>query len=198
MHEISVAVLAGGKSRRMGRDKSTLLLGDRPLIQHGIARLAALRLPLLLISNTPDQHRQFGLPIFADRYPDAGALGGLATALYHSTTDYTLCVACDLPFLNSALLRYLLTLCTGAAAIVPRVGGQDQNLHAVYHRRCLPIMETQIAAGHLRISDLFAQLDVRWVTAAETAAFDPDGRAFMNVNTPEDLALAQAWLAARK
>lgn len=198
MPNASVAVLAGGQSRRMGRDKSTLLLGDRPLMQHGLEHIATLGLPMMLITNTPDQHRQFGLPMFGDEYLHAGALGGLATALHHSTTDYTLCLACDLPFLNPALLHYLLTLCTGVDAVVPQVGGQDQNLHAVYHRRCLPIMTAQIAARHLRISDLFARLHVRWVTEAETRRFDPDGRAFMNINTPEDLARASAWLAARK
>jgi molybdopterin-guanine dinucleotide biosynthesis protein A len=105
-NDITVAILAGGLSRRMGTNKSFVSLAGKPLIQHVIERVSALRLPVMLITNTPEQYAHFDLPMYGDVYPQCGSLGGLYTPLHSSLTDYTLCVACDTPFLNVDLLRY--------------------------------------------------------------------------------------------
>lgn len=191
--DVSVAILAGGLSRRMGTNKSFLPFAGKPLIAHVIERVSALQLPVILITNTPERYTGFGLPMHADIFPGQGALGGLYTAIEASASPYTLCVACDMPFLNADLLRYMLSLRAGVDGVVPCTDGHYESLHAVYRRTCLPVMRNQIAQGQLRINALYPLLHIRRVTEAEVTRFDPDMRSFVNLNTPDDAAYAQVW-----
>lgn len=189
---VTVAILAGGASRRMGRDKSFVELEGRPMIAHVIAHLEALALPVAIITNTPDAYAGFGLPCHTDVMPGSGSLGGIYTALWHSPTDYVLCVACDMPFLNPALLRHLIGLRAGYDAVVPVTDGRAHGLHAVYARHSRDAMRAQIDAGNLRITDLLGALRVREVPADELRAFDPALRSLRNLNSPADIDQARA------
>ncbi len=184
---ITIAILAGGQSRRMGTDKSFVLLGGKPLLQHVIDRSGQLGYPLILIANQLDPYQQFNLPVYPDVIPGAGSLGGLYTALSYSKSDYTLCLACDMPHVNATLLRHLTEISAGYDAVVPHVAGVLQGLHAVYHQRCLPVMHEHIQQGNLKISDIFDVLKTRFVDDAELSRFDPDGTSFMNLNTQDEL-----------
>ena len=190
MATIGAAILAGGASRRMGRDKSFVMINGKPMIQHVIDQLGVLELPTAIITNTPEQYSAFGLPCYTDAIPGRGSLGGLYTALLHSSADYTLCVACDIPFLHPGLLRHLLDLREGYDVVVPLTDGRAHGLHAVYARRCQPAMQTQIAAGNLRIVELYRSLRVRYVTEDEVRVFDPALRSLRNLNTLADVAQA--------
>ncbi|MGQ9889958.1 MAG: molybdenum cofactor guanylyltransferase [Aggregatilineales bacterium] len=185
--QVTIAILAGGQSRRMGTDKSFVLLNGKLLLQHVIDRACQLETPLILIANDIERYQQLGLPVYPDVLPGAGSLGGLYTALTYSRTDYTLCLACDMPQVNPALLRYLITLKDSYDAIVPRVNGVAQSLHAIYHQRCLPIMREHIQQGKLKISRVIDLLNTRFVDDAELHRIDPDSRSFMNLNTQVDL-----------
>lgn len=188
-HRATIAILAGGQSRRMGVDKSFVLLNGKPLLQHVIDRARTLDQPMILIANAVERFQVFGLPVYPDVIPGSGSLGGLYTALTHSTTPYTLCLACDMPRIEPALLRHLLTLTeSGADAIIPRANGVMQGLHAVYHQRCLPVIAEQIAQDDLRVGTLSALVTTRFVDAAELRPFDPHGRSFINLNTPAEVA----------
>ena len=126
-----------------------------------------------------------------DIVPGKGSLGGIYTALMNSTTAFTLCVACDMPFLNLDLLNYLVLLRTGFDAVVPIIDGQAQGLHAVYHRRCAELMLELMQRNELRISSLFDHLRVRLVGESAIQTIDPELRSFTNLNTPEELARAR-------
>src|SRR5687768_17502736 len=91
MRDVSIAILAGGKSRRMGQNKSFVPLHGRPLIEHILDQLATLELPTCIVTNEPDAYVHYGLPLVTDVVPDQGALGGLYTALRWSPTPYVLC-----------------------------------------------------------------------------------------------------------
>lgn len=198
MHDlVTVAILAGGQSRRMGTDKSFVLVDGKPLIQHVIERASQLDTPLILIANDVERYRQWGLPVYPDVIPGAGSLGGLYTALIHSTTDYTLCLACDMPQINPAVLQYLITLMGKNDAIVPRLNNTPQSLHAIYHRRCLTVMDAHIQQGRLKISEMFDALNTRFVDEDELRPLDPECTSFVNLNTPVDLEQF-AGIAARK
>lgn len=184
-----VAVLAGGKSRRMGTDKSFVLLNGKPLLQHVIERVSKLQVPIMLIANEREKYAAFGLPIFSDIIPNAGSLGGVYTALQQSSAKHTrtLCVACDMPFLNPTLLRFLIDQSSEYDVVVPSIEGQAQGLHAVYSPSCLPIMKQQIEGGDLTIQHIFQQVKTRFVGEDILRTFDPDLRSFVNLNTPTDL-----------
>ena len=185
--EVTVAILVGGRSRRMGCDKSFVCLNGRPLIEHVIERVTALVLPIILIANNPEPYLPLNLPLFTDIVPDKGSLGGLYSAMSYSQTDYTLCVACDMPFLSPALLEHLVTLSNGFDAVVPQVDGRPQGLHAIYHKACLPPMLRALQQDRLKISTFLAEIHVRFVEEAEVRRFDPELRSFVNLNTTEEL-----------
>jgi molybdopterin-guanine dinucleotide biosynthesis protein A len=188
---ISIAILAGGRSSRMRADKSLLSLEGRPIFEHILERLTPLNAPIFIIANNLMKYSRYALPIFADAIADKGSLGGLYTALYQSLTDYTLCVACDMPFLNTELLAYLISLCGDADLIVPRIGNVAQPFHAVYSKTCLSIIHTRLIENQLQASGFYAPLKVRWVEEDEICGLDPTHRSFVNVNTPEDYQFIQ-------
>lgn len=189
--EITIAVLAGGASRRMGANKSFVELAGKPLVQHTLERVSHLNAPVLLVTNTPDLYRRFEIPMVGDVIPGKGSLGGIYSALMNSANSYTLCVACDMPFLNVDLLNYLLSLRKGFDAVVPMIDGQPQGLHAVYHRRCAELIRELMDRDELRITGLFDRLRVRLVGEAAIRAIDPELRSFTNLNTPEELERVQ-------
>ncbi len=184
----TVAVLAGGASRRMGANKSFVELAGKPLVQHTLERVQPLNAPVILVTNSPDLYSRFEVPMVSDTIPGKGSLGGIYTALMNSKTPFTLCVACDMPFLNVDLLNYLLSLRVGFDAVVPMIDGQPQGLHAVYHRRCAVPMHELMDRDELRITRLFDHLRVWLVGEAAVRAIDPELRSFTNLNTPEELA----------
>jgi len=193
MHEaVSIAILAGGQSSRMGQDKSFVKLADKPLIAHVIERVQTLGLPIMIIANQPEAYQVFGLPVFTDVLPNRSSLTGLYSALHHSPSNYTLCVACDMPFLNPNLLNYLISLCTNDDAVVPIFDGHPQGLLAAYRKTCLEPMRQQLEQNHLKIRDLYALLQTRWVDETSLRQYDRDLNSFVNVNTPEVLQAVNA------
>ena len=183
-----IAILAGGKSRRMGTDKSFIRLDGKPMLQHVIDRVSVLGLPIILIANQPEKYELFGLPIFPDIIPDAGSLGGLYTAIRSAGADRTLCVACDMPFLNPTLLRFLLDQCIGCDSVAPKTGDISHGLHAVYTTACIAAMHANILRGDLAIHRVFSQFHTRFVTEDTLRSIDPLLQSLANMNTPADLA----------
>jgi molybdenum cofactor guanylyltransferase len=188
--DFTVAIIAGGKSSRMGTNKSFVELHGKPIIEHVISRVAEFGEPIL-ITNQPAEYAHLNLPMYGDVLPEKGSLGGIYTALYYSSTPYTLVVACDMPFVNPALLRYMLTLREGFDVIVPRVEGYPEGLHAVYSRACLQPIRQKLDQDKLKVIGFYSDTIVRYLDEPEYQPLDPQGLSFFNVNTPEDLQKAQ-------
>lgn len=192
---LTVAILAGGQSSRMGTDKAFVPVLGRPLIEDILAQLAGLGAETILITNRPEAYAYLGVPLFGDRRPGTGALGGLYTALACAAQPHALVVACDLPFVVRPLLDYLLSLRTEADAVVPRLAGEAEPLRAIYSRACLPAMEAALDAEKRRVISFFPAVRVRWVDEPELDRFDPRHLSFFNVNTPADLETARRLAA---
>lgn len=188
---LSVAIMAGGKSTRMGTNKAFIPFRDRPMIEHVIERVTDLGDELYIITNDHDPYRYLGLPSFGDIYLGHGPLGGLHSALYHASWDRLLVVACDMPWLNRDLLKYLITFGGSADGIVPRWGRFPEPLHALYGKTCLAPIEACLDAGDLKIVSFYSKVKIRFLEREEIGRFDPLGRSFANVNTPEDLVDAE-------
>jgi len=188
----SVAILAGGQSRRMGRDKAWLDVGGRPLIERVAAQVKPLTDDLLLSVNTPGRYPSLGLRLVVDIYPRQAALVGIYSALKAARHQHLLAVSCDMPFLNIDLLRHLVNLASTADIVVPVRGpGQFEALHAVYSKTCLPVIHSNLTANRLRIIDVFDDVSVRYVEHEEIARFDRDFNSFFNINTPANWHQAQ-------
>ncbi len=189
---VTGVVLAGGASRRMGRDKAFLDLGGRPLIAHVLDRMAGVCAEVLIVANDVQRYAGLGVPVVPDRFPGVGVLGGLHAGLQAAGYDLILAVGCDMPFLNPVLLRAFVAWAEGFDVAALRQGEQVETLHAAYRRTCLPAMEAAIRAGHRRIISFFPHVRVRYVTEEEVARLDPDLRSFRNINTPQEWQAAQA------
>lgn len=191
---ITGIVLAGGLSRRLGRDKAVESIGGEPLISRVIGRLSALTNETVVVVNSEARGEELPLPMDAiavvDIYADSGSLGGIFTGLTAASNDWGLVVACDMPFLNAGLMRHMLDLCPGYDAIVPVPDGYPEPTHALYSKTCLPHIERRLKAGQLKIAGFFDDVRVRYVGADEIDCLDSERLSFFNVNTPEDLSQA--------
>ncbi len=187
-------MLAGGQSRRMGRDKALLRLQpDGPrLIEMVTAAVRPLVEQVVVSTNRPAEFAWLGYPCLRDQWPDAGPLAGLEAGLSFSQAASNLVLACDMPFVVPALLEHLLQSATGQWATVPlNQTGQPEPLCAVYSPACLPLVRQCLAAGTFKLSHWLAQVEaagpVRYLSAAELGRYDPALRSFSNMNSPEDL-----------
>jgi molybdopterin-guanine dinucleotide biosynthesis protein A len=196
MNTFTVAISAGGKSSRMGTDKSFVPLLGKPMIEHVLERVSQLgQAETILITNKPELYAYLNLPMFSDVLPEKGSLGGIYTAIHHSKSDDTLCVACDMPFLNPKLLRYMLDLRDESGApynvIVPRVEGYPEGMHALYSKACLEPIRARLDADRLKIIGFYDDVRVRYIDEAEYQTIDPKRLSFQNINTPDELREAQ-------
>ncbi len=193
---LSLAIIAGGQSRRMGRDKAFVELGGATLIERVIQRSADLgQAETILITNKPADYAHLGLPMHRDAMPDKGSLGGIYTALLQAASEYVLVLACDMPFVNPDLLRFMIAqLDADTDIVVPRVAGYPQALHAIYRTICIQPIRAQLAASRLKIIRFYDQMRVRYLDEAEYAEFDAGSRSFANLNTPAELEQARQLL----
>jgi molybdopterin-guanine dinucleotide biosynthesis protein A len=194
--DITGVILAGGQSRRMGRNKALMTLGDVRLIDRVVETMQHVCTDLLMVTNTPEVYADLRLPMVGDVWPDKGSLGGIYSALYHAATPYCLVVACDMPFLQTSVLQYLVSQIETYDVVMPEVDGEQQPLHAIYGRACLQPIAQRLEANRLKIVGFLPDVKVRTVTADELRPLDPDLRAFQNLNTPEDMAAATRYLQA--
>jgi molybdopterin-guanine dinucleotide biosynthesis protein A len=192
---VTVAIQAGGFSRRMGRDKALIPLVGKPLIEHLLSRVEGLGEEILITTNRPQDYRYLGFRLASDPVPGEGALPGLHTALEAAAGDAVLVLACDMPFVSRPLLEHLLNLSPEADVVIPRHLGKYEPLHAVYRKQvCLPALKSSLASGKMRIISFFNTVKVLTVEHEDLARLDPRGLSFFNVNTPEDLARAERLL----
>jgi molybdenum cofactor guanylyltransferase len=191
---VTGVILAGGKSRRMGRDKAFLPFGTGMLIERVIEVLRQVTEDVILITNTPELYQRFGLPLFSDVIPEAGSLGGIYTGLVCAKAPYSLCLACDMPFVKPAFLRSLCEMAAAADVVIPRNAEDFQPLCAVYSQACREPIRQQIDAGRLKITGFFDQVRVRVIEGELLTRYDPHDVMFFNANTPEEYEQARRML----
>jgi molybdopterin-guanine dinucleotide biosynthesis protein A len=189
---VSAVIQAGGQSRRMGRAKALIDYQGRPIIAHVIDTLRALTDDVVVISNRSDLYSSFGARVVPDYDPPCGPLGGLATGLQAVQHPLAVVVACDMPFLNVNLLRWLIDLADGYDAVVPQMDGEFEPLHAVYRQECHGPIVRRIDQGQRRVISFFTDVRLRPVPEAAWRVLDPAGRSLINLNTPADLSLLSA------
>ena len=196
--DITAIILAGGQSRRFGRDKAVVPFAGEPMIRRVIRRAAGAvnATEVVVVVSTMERARELPLSpehrAVVDAFPNGGALGGIYTGLLSSPTEWALVAACDLPLLCPPLLQHMARLRGDVDAVVPILNGRPEPTHALYSRRCLPAIKGRLQAGELKAAGFFDCVAVQYLAEDELRRFDPDLLSFCNVNRPEDLARAEA------
>ncbi len=179
-----------------GRDKALVNIGGESLIQRVVRRLAPVSTEIIIAASSAQAgypvESNLGVKIVGDLYPGKGSLGGIYSGLAASSSFHSLVVACDMPFLNLDLIRYMKDLAALFDVVIPRIGGQTEALHAIYSRNCLGPMRELLDQDRLRIIGFFDKVRVRYVERGEAEGFDPEHLSFFNINTPQDLGRARA------
>ncbi len=189
MSDLTTIIFAGGQGTRLGGVKKALLqVGPRTVAERVLDAVQPLGGQIIIVDNDQSLAHLPAVRIV----PDVETRAGVLTALYSglAAADSTLClvVACDMPFLSTRLLQWLIEQAPGADVVMPVIGGQMDPMHAVYRRQtCLEAIGRALARGEKRMVSYLADVRVREVNDAELRELDPDLRSFFNVNTPEDL-----------
>jgi len=186
-HEtVTGIILAGGKSRRMGADKGLVLLGGKPMVQYAIESLGLFCDRILISSNNPE-YNCFGFEVIADSVTDAGPMAGISSCLKQSTTEWNLVLSCDMPLLQTVVLKTLLVNVAGNTFVVPvDAEGRSEPLCAFYRLSSLSILEDFISAGSFRMTDLFLRAPVKYLLPCDYPV-KYNSQWFANINSAEDL-----------
>ena len=174
-----------------GVNKALLEVGGHRIIERIVGTLSQTAQEIFVVTNTPADYAFLHLPMLRDVVPGAGSLGGLYTGLSACADTRGFLVACDMPFLNAEVIRYMAGLAYKADVVVPRIRGLLEPLHAIYSAACIPHIAGLLHNSDLKILNLYDKVEVLEVSEQELAVFDPNLHFIMNVNTPEDLQQAR-------
>jgi molybdopterin-guanine dinucleotide biosynthesis protein A len=177
----------------MGRDKALLELAGVPML----ARTARLVEPLVervTVVGSPARYGNFGVRVIPDALEGLGPLGGISTALGNSSSEWNLLLACDLPYLTTGWLSFLIHRAEGseADAVLPQTARGPEPLCAMYRARRGPAIAAELERGVRKITEALAVLKVEYIASEEWKAFDSAGRLFKNMNAPADYEEARA------
>ena len=196
---ISCIVLAGGKGIRLGRNKVTVNIGNRSLLQRVISNLSFLDADIIVVTAKKEPLPQNidypRLKVIGDIYPGKGSLGGIYSGLKASDSFHNFVVACDMPFLKRELIQYMIEVSADNDVIVPRLGDIIEPLHAVYSKNCIPSIEDLFNQGELQIFQFFPFVKMRYIEEEEIDKYDPEHLSFFNINTEKDLMQAKEILS---
>lgn len=170
----------------MKRNKAFLELDGRPLIERSLKVLQGVFSEVLISSNKPELYARYEVPVIQDESLEHGPLEGLYQGLRAARYDVVFFAACDMPFLQEDLIRFLAEWTPYYDVVVPRLDSGLHPLHAFYHRCCLPSIKNNLESGHLKIIEFYSACSVRYVEEAELGGFPDLGNIFCNVNTPEE------------
>lgn len=184
---VTGVILAGGASRRMGRNKALLEVDGSPIITRTYRILASLFHEVIVVTNSPHDYDFLPCRKVPDIYPGCGSIAGLHSALAYNYSTHSFVTACDMPFLDPAIIRYLCDFQSGGYdAVIPFSEGGQEPLHALYSATCKDVFEKAIQMGERKILDVLDRVNIRRVTYDEVQSVSPQAMSFLNVNTPEE------------
>lgn len=183
-------VLAGGRSLRLGRNKSLETIGGKSLIRWVIDRVAVLSTEIIISTAHGEEipgSSDVRVKTVADVYPGRGPLAGIHSGLIASSNSRAIVVSCDTPFLSVSLLEYMTKICSEFDVVVPRIEMKTEPLCAVYSKNCLAPIQELLERNELQIIKLFCMVKVKYVDEYKIKSLDPDHLSFFNINSQADL-----------
>jgi molybdopterin-guanine dinucleotide biosynthesis protein A len=190
--QATLLVLAGGESRRMGRAKAWLEVGDSNLLRYVAKRLAPAFSEVMVSFAEPEQLEEpVPYRIVFDRKASAGPLAGLEAGLAAAHNEVVFAVACDMPYVTPYVTELAVAAVRGADAAIPRIDGRPEPACGAYRRSALPVITAALNEGRLKAADITDDLDVTWLEGL-------DPQLFRSVNTPQEFERFHAEFASQR
>jgi len=195
-------VTAGGRSKRFGQDKARVILAGESMLARMCRLVTAATGSATIVADRESRYAELGSVIVEDLWPGEGPLGGIVTALLATQEtddgrDWNLIVSCDMPFLTTEFLAFLISraLASNAKAIVPESSQGREPLCACWRTSSATQLQTAFEGGMRRVNDALKLLRAEVLDEPHWKRFDSAGRLFWNMNTPADYAEAERILA---
>ncbi|AZU64654.1 molybdenum cofactor guanylyltransferase [Neobacillus mesonae] len=193
--QAAAIILSGGKSSRMGTNKSLLKINNKMNIERIRDKIKPVFDDIILVTNDSQAYEFLGVKMTGDQYPGMGPLAGLHAGLEASSHEVNLVVACDMPFVSAELAEIMVSYCRDVDAVVPVVDGKEHPLFAVYKKDLAAAAAKCIKEGRRRMKHLLDDVRVRYVTENDFTDFNDIEiqRIFFNMNHPQDYEDAKKW-----
>lgn len=188
---ITGVILAGGKSSRIGKDKAFLRIGEETIIERMLSSIRHIFKEVVIVTKVTDRFRYSGVRVIKDLARLQNPLVGIYTALMVSKSSYCFIFACDMPFLNKELIRYMVSVRTGYDIVIIIDKKGFHPLHAIYSTRCLDIIKEHMHIQDFKVTDLLRLVKVKQLNNRVLLRFDPQQKALFNINTQSELRLAR-------
>ncbi len=198
LERVTGIILAGGSSRRMGRCKWSLKLAGKELIFWTVQALLPLVGEIVIVKRPGQPIAVPGVRIVNDdlSYPPS-ALRGIVAGLIASKTGWSFFCGCDMPFIRPELVSFLYQMTPGFRGVVPVLEDGPHPLHSFYHRDLIKPIKKNLEERDLKLLKITEQAGVKMVTEEDFSGVELDRSSFFNINTPEDIQLAERMIAAR-
>lgn len=183
-------ILAGGRSQRMKTNKALMKFNKEVMINKVISCLKESVEEIIIVTNEPTEYLDFDAMLVTDLIPQHGPLSGIHAGLKAASFEYGFVVACDMPFLETALIDYMIDWGASYDAVVPKIEEYFQPLHALYSKKCVPYIEKRLKEGAFKVTSFYRDINIRFVGEDEISELADIKRVFFNVNDRNDLARA--------
>ncbi len=183
---MTAIIIAGGKARRIKKNKAFLRVGKSTIIENQIEILKQIFGHLLIVTNQTRAYRGLGVRTVSDIIREKGSLGGIYSGLIASKNLYNFILACDMPLLQPALITYMIKEIGDHDLVIPQWGDNLEPLHAIYSKRCIHPIEQLLEEDNLKIIDFLGEVKTRTIKQEEILKYDPNRFSFVNINTEED------------
>lgn len=185
--DITGVILSGGRSSRMGVNKSFLKLGNQTIIERIVDLMKSIFSEVIIITNTPDEYIFLNLPLYEDIYKWKGPLAGIHSALVHSKTDKVFVVSCDVPLMSREMIEYIINHKSDKPVVFCEAAGYHQPLVGVYSKSILSAVEKFISNEKLddkSFHKFLKNVDADIIHPQKLDFYKDE--IFFNVNRPED------------
>lgn len=189
MDDLSIYILAGGKSRRMGQDKGLIDLLGKPMIKHLLDRVSILNLPIKIVAHNED-YKQFGFPVIKDIIPEKGPIGGLFTALSDAVSRYVLLMSCDMPFLRLEFINALIEQKKDNTIVISELHNKILPFPGIYPVNLLQVIQLHLQNDRLKFQKFI--LNSAHMRLKLEEGYQNHLEIFQNINSPQDREKAMA------
>lgn len=185
--EVTAIILAGGKSSRMGQDKAFIKLKGKAFIEKIVATLKSVFDEIIIVANEVERFKGLKVRVVRDIVPNCGPLSGIHSGLVNSKTPINFVVACDMPFLNSGVIKHMVRIANGYDAVVISSNGRLETLYAIYNKKLLPLLEENLTSGNYTLSAILRKSNLKIMGETTLKRFGGTRRDFLNINDNKQL-----------